>query len=169
MALFAVVGVVLVAVVVFGAMQLFGGDDGGQQTNAPNVTTDPQPTPEGGGGSGGSAEAAAARPDTVVVVLNGTPIPGLASDKRDELVDAGYSEDEGMIRTANNTDQTRQDSVVFYADGQRRQARDVASVLGIESATDPADDETQALANSTDESGSLAAEVTVVLGADQTP
>jgi hypothetical protein len=167
MALFAVAGVVIIAVAVFAAMQVFGGDEGGQQTSAPNVTTDPQPTPEGGRGSGG-AEVAAARPETVVVVLNGTPVQGLASDKSDELVAAGYSEDEGMIRTANNTDQTRQDSVVFYADGQRRQARDVASVLGIER-IDPADDETQALANSTDETQALAAEVTVVLGADQTP
>jgi hypothetical protein len=166
MALFAVVAVLVIALGAFGAMQIFGGEDGGGQAAAPNVTTDPQQTPDAAGGGG---DAAAARPETVVVVLNGTPVSGLASDKRDELVDAGYSEDEGMIRTANNTDQTRQDSVVLYADGQRRQARDVASVLGIESSTDPADTETQSLADSTDVSGELEAEVVVVLGADQTP
>ncbi len=56
-----------------------------------------------------------------------------------------------MIRIETNDDQTRQDSSVYYADGQRRQARDVASVLGIEGSPEPVDPETQALADSTDD------------------
>ncbi len=167
MAIFAVGAVLVIAIGAFAATQFLGGDDGGQQTAAPNVTTDPQVTPEGGGSGG--ADVADARPETVVVVLNGTPVPGLAAEKRDELISGGYAEDTGMIRVETNDDQTRQDSGVYYADGQRRQARDVASVLGIESSPEAVDSETQALADSTDETGELAAEVVVVLGADQTP
>lgn len=103
------------------------------------------------------------------MVLNGTPVEGLASRTRDSLLERGFSDAEGMIRIETNTDQTRQDSVVLYADGQRRMARDVASVLGIEGAPESIDPETQALADSTDVTGELAAEVVVVLGADQAP
>jgi hypothetical protein len=166
MALFAILAVVVIGAGAFGAMQLLGDDPGEERAQEPNVTIDPQGT---GGQGGGSERAVAARPETVVVVLNGTPAEGLAGEKQESLIAEGYSADEGMIRTANNTDQQRQDSAVFYADGQRRMARDVAAVLGIEGTPDASDPETQALADSTDVTGTLPAEVTVVLGADQAP
>ena len=140
--------------------------DGGEEpTPAPNRTTEPSAA-----GSGGSSErVVAARAETVVVVLNGTPIDNLASEKRDALIAEGYSEEDGMLRTGNSYDQVRQDSSVFFPSGQRRQARDVASILGIDT-LELIDPDTQALANGTDTTGNdLAADVVVVLGADQAP
>jgi hypothetical protein len=119
--------------------------------------------------NGGAGErAAAARPEKVVVVLNGTPIDGLASRHRDELIAAGYSDEQGMIRIDDNDDQARQDSIVYYEEEERRQARDVSRLLDI-SRTELIDEETQALADSSDETGTLPADVTVVLGADKAP
>ena len=60
-----------------------------------------------------------------------------------------------MIRTDNSDDQSRQDSLVLYAADERRQARDVARLLDI-SRTEQIDEETQALADSSDETGTLA-------------
>ena len=94
---------------------------------------------------------------------------GLASQTRDKLIAEGYADEAGMIRTGNNTDQQRQDSVVLYADGERRQARDVASILGTD-AMEAIDPDTQALADATDETGSgRHADVVVILGGDQSP
>jgi hypothetical protein len=107
------------------------------------------------------------RPETVVVVLNGTATDGLASDLGNKLIDDGYSADAGMIRTGNNTDQQRQDSVVLYAPGKRRVARDVAQILGITSRPEEVDADTLALANNTgDNAAGNETDVIVVAGAD---
>ncbi len=73
-----------------------------------------------------------------------------------------------MIRIDNNDDQQRQDSIVYYGADERRQARDVARLLDI-TRTEEIDEETQALADSSDETGTLPADVTVILGADKSP
>ena len=130
----------------------------------PNSLAEPGGTPTSDAGAG--ERAAAARPDKVVVVLNGTSVEGLASGERDKLIAAGYAD--GMIRTDNSDDQSRQDSLVLYAADERRQARDVARLLDI-SRTEQVDEETQALANSSDESGTLPADVVVILGTDKAP
>jgi len=130
----------------------------------PNTTANPGVTPTADGGAG--ERAAAARPETVVVVLNGTSIDGLASRERDQLIQAGYAD--GMIRIDNSDDQSRQDSLVLYAEDERRQARDVARLLDI-SRMEVIDEETQALADSSDESGTLPADVVVMLGTDKSP
>ena len=101
-------------------------------------------------------------------MLNGTPIDGLASGERDKLIAAGYSDEQGMIRIDNNQDQQRQDSVVFYAPDERRQARDVARLLDI-TRYEEIDEETQALADSSDETGTLPADIVALLGADKSP
>jgi LytR cell envelope-related transcriptional attenuator len=161
-AVLTVLGVLVLGAGGFAAMQILGNDD--EPAPPPNQTTDPTASARGAG-----ERAVAARPETVVVVLNGTLVDGLASRTRDELVAEGYSEEEGMIRTGDNTDQQRQDSVVLYVEGQRRQARDVASILDIDN-LEPIDQDTLALANLTDETGrGLTPEVTVILGADQAP
>jgi LytR cell envelope-related transcriptional attenuator len=164
-ALIAVLGAIVLGGGAFAAVQLF--DGGEEPTPAPNRATEP-----GGGPAssvGVSERALAARPETVVVVLNGTPIEGLASDKRDELLAQGYSDEEGMIRTGNATDQQRQDTAILFPSGQRRQARDVASIFGVDS-VELIDPDTQRLADLTDTTGDdLTAEVVVVLGADQAP
>ena len=160
------VGVIAAAIVI--PVFVLGGDD---PEPPPNTTAEPttEASTGGGGGGGGGQAAAAARPETVVTVLNGTPTEGLASQSRDKLIDEGYSEEQGMIRTGNNTDQQRQDSVVLYADGERRQARDVGAILDI-TALEVIDPETQALADATDATNSgQPSKVVVILGGDQSP
>jgi hypothetical protein len=160
-----IASVVALAAVVFAATQLFGGDE---PSPAPNVAQPPSGTTDAGTGSGSQASAADARPDTVVAILNGTPTEHLASGARDKLVNKGYSDADGMIRTGNNTDQQLQDSAVYFARGQRRMARDVASILGITAAPQAVDDDTLALANATG-NGGKSADVVAVLGLDQSP
>ena len=62
-------------------------------------------------------------------MLNGTTIPGLASQEKDKLSAAGFTE----IATGNNTDQQRAESSVLYGtrSGARTQARTVARRLNI--------------------------------------
>jgi hypothetical protein len=159
----AVLGVLVLAGGAFAATQILGGDD--EPTAPPNRTTDQTGTESRGAGT----RAVAARPDTVVVLLNGTPVEGLASDNRERLIQEGYSDEEGMIRTDNNTDQQRQDSVVLFKSGERRQAEDVAAILDIER-IERIDPDTQALADLTDDTGrNLAADVTAIIGADKAP
>jgi hypothetical protein len=161
------VGIVVLAVAAFGATQIFGGDD---PEVAPNPTVEPGGTPsEATPSAGGGQSAAAARPTTIVAILNGTPTEGLAKRLRDKLVAEGYSEQQGLIRTGNNLDQQRQDSVVLYRSGKRRQARDVAQILDI-SGIEQMDADTQALADSTDSTSSgKPSDVAVIAGADQSP
>jgi hypothetical protein len=160
--LYTLIGIVVLAAAIFVPVyfMVLSGDD---PAPPPNPVADPGASPAGAG-----TRAAEARPEKVVVVLNGTPIPGLASRYRDELVAAGYSDEQGMIRIDNNDDQQRQDSIVYYDPEERRQARDVARLLDI-TRTEEIDEETQALADSSDESGTLPADVTVILGADKSP
>ena len=160
------VGVVVLAAAAFGATQILGGDDA---PPAPNPTVEPGGTPGAATPGAGNGQSAAARADTVVAILNGTPTEGLAKKLRDKLVAGGYSEQQGMIRTGNNLDQQRQDSVVLFAAGKRRQARDVERILGI-SGIEQMDADTQALADSTDSTSSgRPSDVAVIAGADQSP
>jgi LytR cell envelope-related transcriptional attenuator len=153
---------VVVAALAFGATRLFTGNE---TTPPPNRTAVSGTTPA----AGTTQRGAALRPETVVAILNGTPTEGLASGTRDKLIAEGYSNEQGMIRTGNTIDQQRQDSVVLYATGKRRQARDVASIIGVD-AVEQIDADTQTLADSTDDTGSgRHADVVAILGADQSP
>ncbi len=165
-------GIVVVALLAFGATQLFGGGGGDEPKAAPNVAQSPTGTSDAGnsGGGNGSADVAGQRPDTVVTVLNGTPTDGLAGATRDKLLKAGYSDAVGMVRTGNNTDQQRQDSIVYFAPGQRRMARDVAQVLGITTQPEAVDQDTLALANNTGEGAAgHETDVVVIAALDQSP
>jgi hypothetical protein len=163
--LFTIGGIVAVALLAFAATQLFGGSS--EPKPAPNVAQSPTQSP---GSGGGSTDVADQRPDTVVTVLNGTPTDGLAGTTRDKLVKGGYSDATGMVRTGNNTDQQRQDSVVFFARGQRRMARDVAQLLGITTPPEAIDQDTLALANNTGEGAAgHETDVVVIVGLDQSP
>jgi hypothetical protein len=161
--LYTLVGILVLAIAIFVPVyfMVLSSDE---TEPPPNRTADPGATPTADGGAGEAA--AAARPEKVVVVLNGTVVTGLASGQRDKLVAAGYAE--GMIRIDDNDDQSRQDSIVLYDEGERRQARDVSRLLDI-SRIEEVDEETKALADSTDESGTLPADVVVVLGIDVAP
>jgi hypothetical protein len=155
--------VLAVAIIVPVYFMVLSGDD---PAPPPNPIAEPGGSPTANGGAG--AEAAEARPEKVVVVLNGTPTDGLASGERDKLIAAGYSDEQGMLRIDNNPDQQCQDSVVFYGADERRQARDVSRLLDI-TRTEQIDEETQALADSSDETGSLPANVVALLCADKSP
>lgn len=161
--LYTLIGIVVLAIAIFVPVyfMVLSGDE---TTPPPNPIAEPGGTPSAEAGAG--ERAAAARPDKVVVVLNGTSIDGLASRERDSLIQAGYAD--GMIRIDNSDDQSRQDSLVLYAADERRQARDVARLLDI-SRMEEIDEETQALADSSDESGTLPADVVVMLGTDKSP
>ncbi len=161
-------GIIVVALLAFAATQLFGGG-GNEPKAAPNVAQSPTQTSDSSSG-GNATSVSDQRADTVVTVLNGTPTQGLAGTTRDKLLKAGYSDAVGMVRTGNNTDQQRQDSAVFYADGQRRMARDVAQVLGITARPEAIDPDTQALANNTgDGAAGHETDVVVIVALDQSP
>jgi hypothetical protein len=161
--LYTLIGIVVLAVAIFVPVyfMVLSGDE---TEPPPNPIAEPGGTPTSEAGAG--ERAAAARPEKVVVVLNGTSIDGLASRERDKLIEAGYAD--GMIRIDNSDDQARQDSLVLYAADERRQARDVSRLLDI-TRTEEIDEETQALADSSDETGTLPADVVVVLGTDKAP
>jgi len=161
-------GIVVVALLAFGATRIFGGDE---PKPAPNVAQEPSSSADAGTGNGGGGGTSAtdARPDTVVAVLNGTPTQGLAKGAGDKLIAEGYSDATGMIRTGNNTaDQQLPESSVLYAPGKRRQARDVASILDISARPKAVDEGTLAVANGVGGGGD-SADVVVVLGLDQSP
>jgi hypothetical protein len=161
--LYTLIGILVLAVAIFVPIY-FTVLSSDETEPPPNTTADPGATPTVDGGA--DDQAAAARPEKVVVVLNGTAVDGLASGERDKLIAAGYVD--GNIRTDNSDDQSRQDSIVLYGPEERRQARDVARLLDI-SRREEIDEETQALANSSDETGTLPADIVVVLGSDKAP
>jgi hypothetical protein len=145
--------VLLLGGAAFGASQLFGGDD-----NAPQPNQAAPPPTQTATTEGGEANAATPASETTVAVLNGTTFNGLAGNLADQLSqEGGYQR--GITET-NVRDQTLQESTVYYADGFRRQARDVAKLLTI-STVQPIDEETAALAQGAD--------VVVLAGADQAP
>ena len=61
-------------------------------------------------------------------VLNGTTFTGLSRSASDKLTKAGFRQ--GVV-TNDTTNQTRSATAVFYADGQRNAALDVAKIVGI--------------------------------------
>ncbi len=121
---FAVVfgGVALIAIAALLVTQVFGGDEGPPQK--PNTVG--QASDEGADTSGSTA-APLDRAETTVSVLNGTTVTGLARGAMNRVLERGYRE--GIVVT--NTDQTVQKSVIHYAQGSRRQALDVAKIIGV--------------------------------------
>ena len=165
MGLYTALGILVLAAAIFVPVYFMVLADDEEPAPQPNPIAEPGAEPETGGAG---AQASEARSETVVVVLNGTPVDGLASEERDELVAAGYSDEQGMLRIDNNPDQQCQDSIVYYSADERRQARDVSRLLDI-TRTEEIDEETQALADSSDQSGTLPADVVALLCADKSP
>ena len=163
--LYTALGILVLAAAIFVPVYFMVLADDEEPAPQPNPIAEPGADPETGGAG---AQASEARSETVVVVLNGTPVDGLASEERDELVAAGYSDEQGMLRIDNNPDQQCQDSIVYYSADERRQARDVSRLLDI-TRTEEIDEETQALADSSDQSGTLPADVVALLCADKSP
>jgi hypothetical protein len=157
-ALFVGIAVLLLGGGTWGLSQVLGGDDDtppAQNETAPPPTATEDPG-EGGGNGGGQAAQPSEPADTRVAVLNGTVSTGLAGTIADQLTTEGYVRD--VVET--NTDQTIQESTVYYADGERATAREVGKVLSIDN-TEPLDPETESLAPEAD--------IVVLAGADQAP
>ena len=90
---------------------VFGGDDAPPPPN--ESAPPPTQTADGTGGTGGGGGQASPPAETNVAVLNGTTSSGLAGALADQLTGEGYVR--GVVET--NSDQTVQDSIVFYAEG----------------------------------------------------
>jgi hypothetical protein len=111
--------------------------------------------------SGGDDDSTATTPplnrsDTTVSVLNGTTVTGLARGAMNRILERGYRE--GIVVT--NTDQTIQKSVIHYTQGNRRQALDVAKIVGVgRGALRPMDQNARVLGAD--------APVVVIIGADR--
>lgn len=114
-----VVGLVVVVVLITG---LVGGGDGGA-TRAPNTVGQ-------GSLSAGSAPTRAVpavdRSQVTVTVINGTTVSGLARAALNRLDGVGFQD--GGVAT-DTTNQSRRKTLVFYADGDRAAAFDVARAL----------------------------------------
>jgi hypothetical protein len=157
----ALVAAIAVGAVVVGLVVL-GGDD---NTPAPQPNTVAPPaaakTTTGGGAaspSGGSANAKVNRGQVKVAVLNGTTFTGLARSASDKLTKAGFQQ--GVV-TNDTTNQTRSATAIFYADGQKNAALEVARIVGIgRDAVQKLDANTRGVAGED-------AEVVVSVGADQ--
>jgi hypothetical protein len=132
-----------IAIVVLVVTQLGGGSS-------------PTATRSGTAGSNGSAAGAApARANTTVAVLNGTAVPGLASQVAVKLVHGGFKR--GQVTNA--ADQQRTQTTVQYATGARQPADEVARILGVGAVT-PLDANTQAIAGPD-------AQIVVTVGSDR--
>jgi hypothetical protein len=152
-AVLAIVGVLIVTGVL-------GGDD---PSTVPNTTTEPAATATAPDTQSGNATPSKA--ETTVVILNGTTTDGLAGDAKSALEAGGYSAD--RMPTDTSTNQTVGQSTVYYAEGRRRIAMDVASLLGIDG-VQPLDPDTQVLAENAADTP-VEPDVVVILGADRTP
>lgn len=141
-------GLVGLAVLVFGILQLTGGDE-------TTPSSDRGGTQQAGGDAPGDALPPIDPSSVTVAVLNGTTAPGLAATLGDTIAGHGYE----LGTVTNNFDQERAESVVLYAPDAEREATDVGRRLNI-AQREPIDPDSQALAGD--------ATVVVVAGADQT-
>jgi hypothetical protein len=136
-------------------------------TPAPKPNTvapaDSSSTPANSASSGKSSGGSAAptkvnRGSVTVAVLNGTTFTGLARSASDKLTKAGFQQ--GVV-TNDTTNQTRSATAVFYADGQKDAALEVAKIVGIPR------DAVQRLDSNTRGVAGEDADVVVSVGADQ--
>jgi hypothetical protein len=97
-------------------------------------------------------------PDKITVaVLNGTTIPGLAAQVGDRVDAEGFTL--GTVSNASQSTGSRANSVVMYARGHSRDARQVARKLNIHN-VQPVDSDSQSIAGD--------ASVIVLVGSDKT-
>jgi hypothetical protein len=142
-----------VAVVALLVTQVFGGGEDGQKAQ-PNTVGQTVPGADDGQAS---APQPLNRTETTVSVLNGTTVTGLARGAMNRILERGYRE--GTV-TTNTTDQTIQETVVHFAKGSRRQALDIARIVGVaRSRLRPMDENARVLGAD--------APVVVIVGADR--
>jgi hypothetical protein len=140
------IGVIVLAGVVFLGAKVLSGGGSPASTKAPNVVT-PGPgtsASDGGGSKTAKPTPTPSRETTAVVVFNATGQGGLAADMKDRLINAGYT-DKNVGATNDPQTTSRPSSAVLYKRGYKAQANDVARVLTIDTVK-PIDAGTQALA-----------------------
>ena len=146
----AVGGTAAVVAAAFGVLQLTNDEKGPPQpakSKAPTGANQPASEKKSPG-------AAAIDPGSVTVsVLNGTTVGGLAAQFGDKLERQGFQ----LGNVTNNTDQQRAESVVLFAPGAEREAKEVGRRLKIDQ-REPIDPDSQTRAGD--------ATVVVVTGAD---
>jgi hypothetical protein len=144
------------------ASATLGGDDGGETARPPAApTTQAAETPATDGGATARAGTCAGagsraqRQGTTLSVLNGTQREGLARQVATRLEECDFRIP--VVDTA--TDQTREATIVAFAEGARERAQGVARVLELEgSAVQPLDPDLRVEGRESP--------VVVVLGAD---
>ena len=96
------------------------------------------------------------RGDVKVAVLNGTTQAGLAAEVGNQVAAGGF----GKGQVANAADQQAQQTIVYYASGQKKAAQEVARIIKVGD-VQPIDPDTRAIAGND-------AKVVVLVGADKT-
>ncbi|HEX2104909.1 MAG TPA: LytR C-terminal domain-containing protein, partial [Solirubrobacteraceae bacterium] len=155
----AAAAVMAVAAVGLAVVLIGGGEEQPSPAPRPNTVAPPPAasTPAGGNGGGSAGSARVDRGQVTVAVLNGTTFTGLARSASDKLTRAGFRP--GVV-TNDTTNQARSATAIFYSEGQRRAALDVARLIGIgRDAVQPLDRNTSTIAGDAD--------VVVSVGADQ--
>ena len=140
------VGVLVVAGIAVFAVTSLGGSQSSSSTT--NANTSNPPAGQSGTGS-------------IVAVLNGTPVSGLAGQVSQELAKDGFKR--GTVATARDQQQTT--TVVSYLPGHLTDAEAVSQTLGIKAAPVAADDATQSIA--CPDSTTCNVEVIVTVGSDR--
>jgi hypothetical protein len=145
----ALAGVLVLAIVA--VVLLTGGSGGSEQVKTQtNILVPPA----------GQDQATPQNPQEVTVgVLNGTSINGLARTTAEKLRSAGYEVPDDLIADA--VERNRSATVVYFKEGSREAARQVAEAIGVGTdAVAPMDQDTLTLAGDR-------APVVVTVGADQ--
>jgi len=141
-----VVAALVVAGIAAVAVTSLGGGQGSSSSTSASTST----SPAGQSGTG-----------SIVAVLNGTPVSGLAGQVSQELVKDGFKR--GTVATAR--DQQQATTVVSYLPGHLTDAEAVSQTLGIKAAPVAADDATQSIA--CPDSVTCNVEVIVTVGSDR--
>jgi hypothetical protein len=125
----ALVGLAVLAAVVFAVVKLTGGGGSHAPAPQPKVVTQSSPASPSATATA-QATPALTKATTRVEVYNGTTVSGLAGSVRDQLASLGY--DQANLDAATYTpNQRRQASTVMYQRGDRSAAATVARSLGI--------------------------------------
>jgi hypothetical protein len=137
------------------------------------ITSGGDPSPSGSAGARTTASqpqssprAAPPHSQTVVAVLNGTSVEGLANQVSNELAADGFVR--GRVTNASSAD--RSVTVVSYFGSHQAEAEEVAETLGVSAdAVEPIDADTEASACPPADQAPCTASVVVTVGADRQP
>src|SRR4051794_25343479 len=154
--------VAVAAIAIFAVLHFVVGGDDNKPAAKPNTVAPPasagRTTSTANASNGATGAAKVNRGKVRVAVLNGTTFTGLARSASDKLTKAGFQP--GTV-TNDTTNQQRSATAVFYADGQKNAALEVAKIIGIgRDAVQQLDANTRGVAGQD-------ADVVVSVGADQ--